>query len=265
MYTQTDFLNIALSQVGYLEKGSNADLDDKTKNAGSQNYTKYARDLHEAGYYSGNKQGVAWCSMFVDWCHYMAAGQQKALAQKISCQSGIYGASCKCSMDYYKEAGRFFTSDPKPGDQIYFGSGKSVTHTGIVCQADRSRVYTIEGNTSPSSGVVSNGGGVYQKSYALTDKKILGYGRPRWENEPEIPGKTCLVTLPVLEKGSRGEAVRVLQLLLQAKDFRCGSWGTDGNFGSATYDALCGYQRQYDLQVDGVAGPETYQSLLGAK
>ena len=39
-------INIARAEVGYLEKKSNKDLDSKTANAGSSNYTKYARDLY---------------------------------------------------------------------------------------------------------------------------------------------------------------------------------------------------------------------------
>lgn len=39
-------LLIAETEIGYLEKKSNSQLDDKTANAGSNNYTKYARDLY---------------------------------------------------------------------------------------------------------------------------------------------------------------------------------------------------------------------------
>lgn len=49
-------LEIALNEVGYLEKKTNSQLDDKTANAGYNNYTKYARDLYNAGYYNGNKR-----------------------------------------------------------------------------------------------------------------------------------------------------------------------------------------------------------------
>ena len=38
-------IDIALGQVGYLEKKSNSNLDSKTANAGYNNYTKYARDF----------------------------------------------------------------------------------------------------------------------------------------------------------------------------------------------------------------------------
>ena len=169
-YQANALLEIALGETGYLEKRSLSQLDDPSANAGSGNYTKYARDLYTAGYYNGSKQGVSWCSVFVDWCHFMAAGKNKALAQKCTCQSGVYGASCTYSMQYYKSAGRFFTADPQPGDQIYFGTGNSATHTGIVYQADDQRVYTVEGNTSAQSGVVSNGGGAMV--VALSDRRM---------------------------------------------------------------------------------------------
>ena len=39
-------LTIAHQEIGYVEKRSNSQLDSKTGNAGSSNYTKYARDLY---------------------------------------------------------------------------------------------------------------------------------------------------------------------------------------------------------------------------
>lgn len=49
------------------------------------------------------------------------------------------------------------------------------------------KVYTIEGNTSGASGIVANGGGVFEKSYARSHSGIAGYGRPDWSlvEEPE--------------------------------------------------------------------------------
>ena len=43
------------TERGYLEKASAKDLDSKTANAGSNNFTKYARDLYPA------LQGQPWC------------------------------------------------------------------------------------------------------------------------------------------------------------------------------------------------------------
>ena len=74
MSKPSDVVNIALAEIGYREKASNAYLDDKTANAGAANWTKYARDLAAAGYYNGNKNGYAWCDVFVDWCFFKAYG-----------------------------------------------------------------------------------------------------------------------------------------------------------------------------------------------
>ena len=38
-------IDVALNEIGYIEKASNSNLDSKTANQGSGNYTKYARDL----------------------------------------------------------------------------------------------------------------------------------------------------------------------------------------------------------------------------
>lgn len=60
----SDFVRVALSEVGYLEKASNYLLHTKTMNAGTNNYTKYGQ------WYGDN--GAYWCQQFVSWCAYMA-------------------------------------------------------------------------------------------------------------------------------------------------------------------------------------------------
>lgn len=176
-------LSVATAEVGYLEKKSNSQLDDKTANAGSKNYTKYARDLDAIpDLYNGKKNGYAWCDVFVDWCMVQAFGVEAA--KKLLCQPDrSYGAGCTSSSNYYKQKGQFHTKDPKPGDQIFFkGSDGTPSHTGIVYKVDNLYVYTIEGNTSSQAGVVANGGGVFKKSYALSYNRIYGYGRPDYDN-----------------------------------------------------------------------------------
>lgn len=178
-------LEAAEAEVGYLEKKSNAELDDKTANAGDKNYTKYARDLDALGFYNGRKNGVAWCDIFVDWCFVQAYGLEAAL--KLTNQplgKSNCGAGCKYSRQYYKKANRLY-DEPQPGDQIFFWpkdaiGGPVVAHTGLVYQVDATYVYTIEGNTSGANGVVANGGGVCKKKYKLTYNRIAGYGRPDW-------------------------------------------------------------------------------------
>lgn len=192
-YNKQKVIDIALAEVGYLEKASNKQLDSKDGNAGKKNYTKYARDLTNMDFYNGNKQGAEWCDIFVDWCMVQAYGKKDALALSYqpTDRKKNYGAGCKYSRDYYKQAGRLY-SNPQPGDQIFYYSvdKTKIAHTGLVYKVDNSKVYTVEGNTSGASGVVANGGGVAKKSYNLTYGRIAGYGRPDWgekESKEENP------------------------------------------------------------------------------
>lgn len=274
-YTASALIKIAEAEVGYLEKKSNSQLDDKTANAGSKNYTKYARDLFKAGYYNGNKNGYAWCDCFHDHCHWIAAGKDAKEAQRMICQTGDLGAGCVYSARYYRNAGRFYTN-PKVGDQIFFGSKGSENHTGIVYKVDSKKVYTIEGNTSGASGVIANGGGVCKKSYPLNYYKIVGYGRPRYLEEAETVDNgetktetnaskgesTVNVTLNVLNKGDKGEQVKALQRLLYAMGYELGSKPVDGSFGAKTDAAVRAYQKKKGLTVDGSVGQKTWEKML---
>lgn len=186
MSSAAEVIKIANAEIGYLEKKSNSNLDSKTGNAGSGNYTKYARDLDNIpGFYNGKKNGFAWCDIFVDWCFVKAFGVEEAKSL-LGQPDRSAGAGCTYSAQYYKKLGRFHKSKPQVGDQIFFGSSiDNCTHTGLVYKVDNSKVYTIEGNTSGASGVIANGGGVHSKSYNLSYNKIVGYGRPNYNEEEE--------------------------------------------------------------------------------
>ena len=184
MYDKETVLRIALGEVGYVEKETNAQLDDADANAGDENYTKYARDLDKLHFYNGRKNGCAWCDVFVDWCFVKAYGEEAALAMTFQPRWGILnkGAGCRYSREYYEEFGRLF-EEPKTGDQVFFYNedGTRVCHTGLVWKVDEAYIYTVEGNTSSQAGVVDNGGSVNEKKYLRTDKRLAGYGRPYYE------------------------------------------------------------------------------------
>ena len=191
----TKLIEIAKNEVGYLEKKTNSQLDDKTANAGSNNYTKYARDLDNvSGFYNGKKNGFPWCDVFVDWCFVQAFGVDRAKELLLQPDKSL-GAGCLYSRNYYKNKGQYYTT-PEVGDQIFFkNSSGGIQHTGLVYNLDSKYVYTIEGNTSSSSGVVANGGSVAQKKYSLSYKFIDGYGRPKYKEEAE-PVNDFLVVVP---------------------------------------------------------------------
>ena len=172
-YTAKELVKIAAAEIGYKEKETNSRLDDPAANAGDENFTKYARDLHAAGYYQANKNGYAWCDMFVDWCFLKLCGSKKE-AEEMICQTGLYGAGCKFSAKYYQQQGRFYTSDPQPGDQIFF---RNYAHTGIVEKIQNGMITTIEGNTSNQ---------VARRTYSVSSGDIDGYGRPKYDVEKPV-------------------------------------------------------------------------------
>ena len=268
-YTASKLIAIALAEVGYLEKETNKNLDSKTANAGDENYTKYARDLYKAGFYNGSKQGYAYCDVGHDWCHWKAADENKKVAEDTICQTGKLGAGCKYSAQYYKNKGRFHKSNPIPGDTIFFYNSKKtgVAHTGIVVAVDSTYVHTVEFNTSGASGVIANGGGVAKKKYKLTYGRIYGYGRPMYDPEEitaETKGeKTVNIEMRVLEKGSKGDDVLALQILL--KGHGCNgnmAKKLDGIFGKNTKGAVELFQKKHGLTVDGIVGEKTWAKLL---
>lgn len=179
-------VTVALAEVGYLEKQSPENLDDKLANPGQENYTKYARDMaSHLGFYRGSKQGYPWCDVFVDWCFVEAYGVQNA--RRLLCQPIFSrGAGCRYSFEYYRQAGRLF-SDPQPGDQIFFQREGSICHTGIVTDVTQESVCTVEGNTSDEEGVIPNGGCVTRKRYPLDSPLIAGFGRPDYSLVGEMP------------------------------------------------------------------------------
>jgi len=193
-------IRIALAEVGYHEKETNAQLDDKTANAGDGNFTKYARDLAKENYFNGSKTGVEWCSVFVAWGMRAAYGLKAAL--KLLCQrqgAANAGAGVKYAKQYFQDAGRFHTA-PKTGDVIFFTRG----HMGLVYDVDNTYVYTVEGNTQNQ---------VLEHRYRINDEGIDGYGRPDYEGtedgntedetEAKPMGKTAYVT------ASSGKTVRL--------------------------------------------------------
>lgn len=198
--TANKVIEIALNEVGYLEKKSNSQLDSKTANAGSGNFTKYARDLDAiTGFYNGKKQGYPWCDVFVDYCFVKAFGVEAAKAL-LNQPNKSCGAGCGYSASYFKAKGQFFKSQPQPGDQIFFlDSAGDVCHTGLVYKVDNLFVYTVEGNTSSQNGVIANGGGVFKKSYSLGYSRIYGYGRPAYDAEKKEESKDEAVTVKAVK------------------------------------------------------------------
>ena len=260
---------VAEAEIGYLEKKSNRDLDDKTANAGSANYTRYNRDMKAwAGSTDLNDQ---WCQNFVDWCFVTAFGLETA--KKLLYTFTNYtptGSNAFRRRNRYVKRG---SGKPKRGDVIYFYSSakKRIGHVGIVCDVSSSKVYTIEGNTSGASSLVTNGGGVRRKSYSLSSTYIDGYGSvdysavgtPFMASDPAPASASSPETGdPGLRYGAVGEAVTAMQRLLLVWDPHClPGYGADGDFGSETLAALQRFQISAGLAATGIYDADTERAL----
>lgn len=153
----------AENEVGYLEKKSNSQLDDKTANAGYNNYTKYWRDVYP------QYQAQAWCAAFVSWCMMKTFGLD--VAKKLLKHWPYV---------YCPTLGNLFTkyANPQRGDIVIFYRNGTFTHTGLVTKVEGDKFYTIEGNTSAGTSIIANGGGVCAKSYYNSNLPGTKFCRP---------------------------------------------------------------------------------------
>ena len=228
-------IDVAISQIGTAEPSG----DDK--------YIRYYNQLTGSSF----GMGVSWCAMFVTYCA-REAGVPVFVIPNF--------ASCTIGRQWFKNHGVWYSPDgfmPRPGDIIMFDWDLSgnCDHVGMVEKADKNNVYTIEGNTKGGRLV----DGVRRKVYYKGYKCIAGYARPKYGAETTDKGGVCNMELPILQKGSSGEAVKTLQRILTNKGFFC---STDGSFGSATESALKSFQRAAGLTADGSCGPATWTALL---
>ena len=236
-YTVSKLLEIARAELGYKEKETNSQLDDKTANAGDGNWTKYARDLHSAGYYQAAKNGYAWCDMFVDWCFWKLGGS-KEKGEWLECQTGLYGAGCEWSSDCYRRAGRF-DKNPRPGDQIFFGKTDAEEHTGIVEKIEDGKVHTIEGNASNMC---------KRCTYSLTSSRIVGYGHPRFDAEPEVEEEDEPIT-GTPSTGSSADEKTIWNFLMVHIDNEYGVAGLMGNLYAESALRSNNLQQSYETKL----------------
>lgn len=69
--------------------------------------------------------------------------------------------------------------------------------------------------------------------------------------------------LRYLAKGMKGLDVKRLQQILFASGYSVGNCGDDGDFGTATENAVKNFQTDNKLTVDGVVGTDTFKKMWG--
>lgn len=161
--TPEKVLNLARSQIGVKENppGSNA-------------------VIYNTAYYGREVSGLAypWCAAFLWWLFHVCGGSELYFG-------GNKTAGSTTLMNYYKQQGRFLTSDYRAGDLVFFswkGSKTRADHAGIVESFDGKIVTTIEGNTSIESD--DNGGTVMRRYRPLS--VVIGAARPDYSRKSEI-------------------------------------------------------------------------------
>lgn len=259
-------ISTADAEVGYLEKKSNSNLDSKTANAGSKNYTKYWRDVKPSF------QGESWCACFVTWVFMVVFGQE--MAEKLLKHFPFTYCPTLAGMTSNKT--------PKRGSIILFWrpSKNRYGHTGIVYKVDADYVYTIEGNTSGGSEVVANGGGVFRKKYRRSslDSRTKYYmpdysivtddSKPVLANNDELVGN-CVVTLKAFAIGASDAQIKTVQTLLNVKGYK-GKNGKpltiDGHLGDNTAYAVAAFQKaeKLDIKSPGTIGGKTWVALINS-
>ena len=199
----------------------------------------------------------AWCATFVTACA-IKCGATDIIPKECSCNKMIEllkGLGCWVENDAYV---------PAPGDLIFYdwedkGTGDNTgvsDHVGIVEKVSGNTITVIEGNYNDAC---------KRRVLNLNGRYIRGYGVPKYDSEPVKAVARVTVSLPILKKGSKSEAVKTLQRLLNALGFTDATEKAlvvDGSFGTATLYALKSYQNAKRLEIDGICGAETWKSIL---
>jgi len=213
-----------------------------TESPPDSNVVKYSR------WYPMN--GSPWCAMFVSW---------------VLDQAGITGykhAYTPTGADRFRQQDRWFTSDPEPGDLVYydFPPHERIEHVGLVVRENEDgSITTIEGNTSSGDqGSQSNGGGVFRRR--RLPNLVVGYGRPPYEgsSKPERPEKT-FKKKGSFGLGDEGSDVRIWQRQLNA--VADAGLEVTGEFDQDTLRSTRSFQEEHGLKVDGEIGPLTLAAM----
>lgn len=196
----------------------------------------------------------AWCATFVSAIGVLLGWSDIILPE----------CSCNQMIELYKKAGRWQERDdhdPQIGDIVMYdwddtGAGDntgSCEHVGIVVQKNGTKMKIIEGNKNDA---------VEYRDLEVNGKYIRGYCLPNFILKSEENVEMCQVELPILKKGVKGHHVEMLQTLLIANGYSCGSSGADGDFGSGTLSALKSFQTKKNLKVDGICDADDWAALI---
>ena len=160
-------IDVANTYVGYIEKSSSENLDSKTANKGTNNYTKFSRDINAIGLMGCQAQ--PWCCTYQFAIEVEAYGLNQALKNWNMTKDTYVGYNCFSTYNAFLKAGKT-SKTPKLGCLVIF----TFSHVGRVVKIDGNTITVNEGNTSAKT-YDRNGGQVAVKTYNINDPKIKGF------------------------------------------------------------------------------------------
>ena len=154
----------------------------------------------------------------------------------------------------------------RPGDVLL----NEAAHTAMVVQPGRLVAARINEHGQTTGGQPGDQTGreiTVQSYYNYPWSCVLRYQERAADSGNKISDQqeTVIRGLPTLSRSSRGWPVVTLQGALIAHGYSCGPDGPDGDFGYNTQNAVCRFQRDSALSVDGVVGDKTWTRLLLGK
>ena len=137
---------------------------------------------------------------------------------------------------------------------VYVGNGYTVEMKGFDYDCQRNKVTAgpwVKWGRLPASMI----------TYSSGSAPVIPEPDPI--PDVEVPGISLLGTR-ILRRGNAGADVEQLQKALVSLGYDVGSWGADGDFGSATDRAVRAFQRDHGLDADGEFGPKSLAALKQA-
>lgn len=203
----------------------------------------------------------AWCAMFVS-----------SVLNIVGIGEGVTSDSCTLMQRYMSESDKWSEPDdwPIPGDIIFFDwdnkkEERPLDHVGICVgfNNDTLQITYVNGNGDSSYYVTEEEINVNAKGkdgHNLVAYWMRYVGDEETE-EPEYEDKEINLKVRQLHKGMSGGDVKSLQRLLFADGYSVGMSGDDGDFGNDTEKAVIKYQKDHELDPDGIAGEKTLTAL----
>ena len=139
----------------------------------------------------------------------------------------------------------------KPGTAVFTGNISNKGHIGLYVGNN-----TVIEASGTNAGVITT---------TISGGKWTYWGELKGVKYDEEDGVTTVPyvepTKPTLKRGNKGIYVKELQTALSNHGYDLGKYGIDGDFGSATEAAVKAFQKDHNLKVDGIAGPQTWEAL----